>query len=213
MTQELARDNGLAVDEEGYRAAFAKHQEISRAGAEQRFAGGLADQSDRTVRMHTATHLLHTALRRVLGKHVHQKGSNITTDRLRFDFSHGAKLTPEQINEVEKLINDQIAAGLDVSFTEMPVDIALDSGVIGEFEERYGDVVKVYSIGDFSREICGGPHVANTKFIGPLKIQKEEASSKGIRRIKATVEEPAEGLPSPIPIAQRSESLNPEYVS
>lgn len=202
MTQELAQDNGLSIDEAGYRAAFANHQELSRAGADQRFAGGLADQSDRTVRMHTATHLLHTALRKVLGPHVHQRGSNITTDRLRFDFSHGVKMTPEQLQAVERLVNEQVAHQLDVSFTETPVDEALGSGVIGDFEDRYGGIVKVYSIGDFSREICGGPHVANTRFIGPFKITKEEASSKGVRRIKATVGEP-ERLPSPVPIAQR----------
>jgi alanyl-tRNA synthetase len=203
MTQELAHDNGLMVDEEGYRAAFIKHQEVSRTGAEQRFAGGLADQSDRTIRMHTATHLLHTALRRVLGPHVHQRGSNITTERLRFDFSHGTKMTPEQLGQVEGIVNEQIGNALAVSFTEMPVHDALEKDVIGDFEDRYGDLVKVYTIGEFSREICGGPHVANTRFIGPFKISKEEASSKGIRRIKATVEEPSQALPSPVPVAEQ----------
>jgi alanyl-tRNA synthetase len=191
------------VDEEGYRAAFIKHQEVSRTGAEQRFAGGLADQSDRTIRMHTATHLLHTALRRVLGPHVHQRGSNITTERLRFDFSHGTKMTPEQLGQVEGIVNEQIGNALAVSFTEMPVHDALEKDVIGDFEDRYGDLVKVYTIGEFSREICGGPHVANTRFIGPFKISKEEASSKGIRRIKATVEEPSQALPSPVPVAEQ----------
>lgn len=201
MTRELARENGLDVDEEGYRAAYAKHQEISRSGAEQKFQGGLADHSDRSVRMHTATHLLHTALRRVLGQHVHQKGSNITPERLRFDFSHPAKLTVEQVKQVEDLVNEQIERQHPVSYVEMTVDKAKMLGVLGDFEERYGDLVKVYTIGDFSREICGGPHVANTGFIGRLKIVKEEASSKGVRRIKAVVIDEPEHSSSRIPIA------------
>jgi alanyl-tRNA synthetase len=206
MTKELARENGLDVDEAGYHAAYAKHQEISRSGAEQKFQGGLADHSDRTVRMHTATHLLHTALRRVLGPHVHQKGSNITAERLRFDFSHPAKMTPEQIRQVEDLVNEQVDKQQSVSYVEMNVDNAKAMGVLGDFEERYGDLVKVYTIGDFSCEICGGPHVANTRFIGRLKILKEEASSKGVRRIKAVVTDAPEFVSSPIPIAELQSS-------
>jgi len=202
MTRELARDHATTVDEEGFHTAFARHQAISRAGAQQKFAGGLVDQSDRSIRMHTATHLLHMALRRVLGPHVRQKGSNITPERLRFDFSHFQKMTPEQILEVEELVNKQIDKSQEVSYLEMPLTIAKETDVVGDFEERYGDIVKVYRIGDFSHEICGGPHVANTRFIGRVKIVKEEASSKGVRRIRATVGEPEQPLPSPIPIAQ-----------
>jgi alanyl-tRNA synthetase len=200
MTRELARENGLEVDEEGYRTAYANHQKTSRSGAEQKFSGGLADHSDRTVRMHTATHLLHTALRRVLGPHVHQKGSNINAERLRFDFSHPAKVTPEELDQVEALVNQQVEKQQSVSYREMTVEEAKTSGVIGDFEERYGDLVKVYTIGDFSREICGGPHVANTRFVGRIKILKEEASSKGVRRIKAVVMDEND-LVSPVPIA------------
>jgi alanyl-tRNA synthetase len=203
MTEELARENGFSVDRSGYHAAFARHQDLSRAGAEQRFAGGLADHADRTIRMHTATHLLHTALRRILGSHVQQKGSNITQERFRFDFSHNTKLSADELQRVEDLINEQVARALPVYYTEMQVDAALASGVIGNFEDRYGDLVKVYTIGDFSREICGGPHVANTRYVGRVKLVKEEASSKGIRRIKATVAEIPD-LPQPIPIAQRT---------
>jgi alanyl-tRNA synthetase len=202
MTRELAQDHSITVDEDGFYAAFARHQAISRAGAHQKFAGGLIDQSDRSVRMHTATHLLHMALRRVLGPHVRQKGSNITPERLRFDFLHFKKMTSEEVLEVETMVNEQIDKSQEVSYLEMPLTTAKETDVVGDFEERYGEVVKVYRIGDFSREICGGPHVANTRFIGRFKIVKEEASSKGVRRIRATVGEPEETLPSPIPIAQ-----------
>jgi alanyl-tRNA synthetase len=201
MTEELAAEEGVRVDRDGYAAAFARHQELSRAGAEQKFAGGLADHSDRTVRMHTATHLLHMALRRVLGAHVMQKGSNITQERLRFDFSHPEKVTAEQLRRVEELVNDQVEREHDISFRELAVEAAREEGVIGDFGERYGDVVKVYTIGDFSREICGGPHVANTRFVGRVKIVKEEASGKGVRRIKAVVEDPP-GLPLRVPVAE-----------
>lgn len=171
-----------------YMQAFEKHQELSRQGAEQKFKGGLADNSDLTTALHTATHLLHAALRKVLGEHVEQKGSNITAERLRFDFSHTDKMTPEQIAEVEKLVNEAIGRNLEVSILEATVDEAKNNGAIGLFEDKYADKVKVYSIGDFSKEICGGPHVNNTSSMGRFKIQKEESSSRGVRRIKAVLE-------------------------
>lgn len=173
---------------------FGEHQELSRAGAEQKFSGGLADHSEEVVRMHTATHLLHQALKTVLGDHVEQKGSNITKDRLRFDFSHPDKMTDEEKAKVEKIVNDQIDAALPVTFEEMSVAEAKEKGAIGLFEDKYGDVVKIYFMGDrnaekkpFSVEICGGPHVQNTSELGHFKIKKEESSSSGIRRIKAVL--------------------------
>ena len=149
LTQELAARQGIDVDMEGYERAFQEHQEKSRQGAAGRFKGGLAEQSPETVRYHTATHLLHEALRRVLGAHVEQRGSNITAERLRFDFSHPAKMTPEQLAEVERLVNEQIERDMAVTAQEMPLDQARESGAIGLFEDRYGDRVRVYSIGDF----------------------------------------------------------------
>lgn len=166
---------------------FKAHQDLSRAGAEKKFAGGLADHSEETTRLHTATHLLHQALKNVLGDHVTQRGSNITVDRLRFDFNHGEKMTPEQKEEVEKIVNEQIARALPISCEEMTVEEAKERGAIGLFESKYGDKVKVYTMGDFSMEICGGPHVANTSELGSFKIKKEESSSSGVRRIKAVV--------------------------
>lgn len=189
-TEELARSYNLKVDEDAYRAEFKKHQDLSRAGSEQKFAGGLADSSAETTRLHTATHLLHQALRTVLGPHVEQKGSNITPERLRFDFSHNEKMTPEQIQQVEDIVNDVIKRDLPVSFALMTVEEAKTAGAIGLFGDKYatlGDKIKVYVVGDYSKEICGGPHVTKTGELGSFKIQKEEASSAGIRRIKATV--------------------------
>jgi len=188
MTVELAKENNLEVDLEGYQKAFDKHQELSRAGAEKKFKGGLADNSKATTAFHTATHLLHEALRRVLGNHVEQRGSNITADRLRFDFSHPEKMTPEQIQEVENIVNTEIKKNLEVKMEEMTVEEAKAKGARGLFESKYGDKVKVYSIGDFSLEICGGPHVKNTSELGTFKIKKEQSSSSGIRRIKAILE-------------------------
>ncbi len=187
MTEELAEENGLKVDREGYDKAFEKHQELSRAGAKEKFAGGLADHSEQTTKLHTATHLLHQALRKVLGDHVEQKGSNITVDRLRFDFTHPEKVTREQLDEVEAIVNEQIQKGQTVSCEEMSVEDAKKAGAIGLFESKYGDTVKVYTVRDFSKEICGGPHVENTKDIGSFKIKKEQSSSAGVRRIKAIV--------------------------
>ncbi len=188
LTEEMAKERGFEVDKEGFAKAFEKHQELSRQGAELKFKGGLADNSDLTTALHTATHLLHSALRKVLGSHVEQKGSNITTERLRFDFSHNDKMTPEQIIEVEGLVNDAISRKLDISIVESTVDEAKNQGAIGLFEDKYTDKVKVYTIGDFSKEICGGPHVSNTSSMGKFKIQKEESSSRGVRRIKAVLE-------------------------
>jgi alanyl-tRNA synthetase len=185
MTQELAEENGISVDMEGYKKAFEKHQELSRAGAEKKFSGGLADHSEQAMKLHTATHLLHEALRKVLGDHVQQKGSNITVDRLRFDFSHPEKMTDEQKQEVEDIVNEQIKKELDITCEEMSLEEARAQGAMGLFESKYGETVKVYKIGGFSTEVCGGPHVKNTRDLISFKIKKEKSSSAGIRRIKA----------------------------
>jgi alanyl-tRNA synthetase len=187
MTVDLAREHDLEVNLAEFEEAFKKHQELSRKGAEKKFKGGLADHTDLTTKLHTATHLLHQALRTVLGDHVEQKGSNITAERLRFDFTHPEKMTPEQKEEVEKLVNSKIQAALPVSMEEMTVEEAKKEGAIGLFAEKYGERVKVYNIDGFSNEICGGPHVGNTSELGVFKIKKEESSSAGIRRIKATL--------------------------
>ena len=187
ITMEMARERGLKVDEQGFEERFRQHQKTSQAGAEQRFKGGLADSGEQTARLHTATHLLQAALRRVLGPEVAQKGSNITAERLRFDFTFGRRMTPEEIMEVERLVNEAIKADMPISYIEMTVDEAKAQGAIGLFEERYGDKVRVYSMGDFSREICGGPHATSTGELKGFRIQKEESSSAGVRRIKATV--------------------------
>lgn len=193
LTQEMAAERGLKVDEKQFAEAFAEHQKSSRAGAEKKFAGGLADHSAETTKLHTATHLLNAALRKVLGDHVSQKGSNITTERLRFDFNHPDKMSPEQIKQVEDLVNEAIKKDLPIAYHLTTVDGAKNEGAIGVFDDRYGAEVKVYVVGDekagtvFSKEICGGPHVSHTGLLGSFKIQKEESSSSGIRRIKAVV--------------------------
>ncbi|OGV39068.1 MAG: alanine--tRNA ligase [Lentisphaerae bacterium GWF2_49_21] len=187
LTEEMAKEKGFSVDKEGFDKAYQKHQELSRQGAEQKFKGGLADNSEMTTNLHTATHLLHESLRRVLGLHVSQKGSNITAERLRFDFSHPEKMTPEQLAKVEILVNEIIKKSIDIKCEETTVEDAKSKGAIGLFVERYGDKVKMYSIGDFSREICGGPHADNTLKLGNFKILKEESSSQGVRRIKAVL--------------------------
>ncbi|MEG2077124.1 MAG: alanine--tRNA ligase-related protein, partial [Victivallaceae bacterium] len=174
LTTEMAAECGFEVDANGFEEAYAKHQELSRKGAEQKFKGGLADHSEETAQLHTATHLLHAALRKVLGDHVGQRGSNITAERLRFDFSHEDKMTPEQLAEVEKLVNEAIAAKVDVVCEEMSVDDAKAAGAIGLFGDKYGEVVKVYTIGKFSKEICGGPHANNSGDLKSFTIQKEE---------------------------------------
>lgn len=185
MTQELAKEHSLEVDAAGFALAYKKHQELSKQGSEKKFKGGLADDSQEVTAYHTATHLLHQALKDVLGDHVEQKGSNITSERLRFDFSHSEKLTDEQKEEVTQLVNTQIAKSLPITCTEMTVDQAKSEGAIGLFGDKYDEKIKVYTIEGFSKEICGGPHVENTKELGVFKIKKEQASSAGIRRIKA----------------------------
>ena len=187
MTQELAAEQGLKVDVQGFEQAFAEHQAKSQSGAQQRFKGGLADASEQTTKLHTATHLLQAALRKVLGDEVYQRGSNITAERLRFDFSFGRKVEKDELDKVEDLVNQVIKQDLPVSVEEMTVEQAKKSGALGVFEGRYGEKVKVYSIGDFSKEICGGPHVERTGALGKFKIKKEESSSAGVRRIRAVL--------------------------
>ena len=187
MTIELANEKGLTVDQNDFAERFKQHQATSQAGAEQRFKGGLADHSAQSARLHTATHLLHAALRKVLGDEVAQKGSNITAERLRFDFSFGRKMTKEELAEVERLVNEAIAAKAPITCREMTVPEAKAEGAIGLFESKYGEQVKVYTMGSFSKEICGGPHATNTGDLKSFKIQKEESSSAGVRRIKAVI--------------------------
>lgn len=187
MTVELAREKNLGVDLQGFDEAFKKHQETSKAGSEQKFKGGLADNSEQTARLHTATHLMHAALRKVLGPEVAQKGSNITADRLRFDFSFGRKMEAEEIAEVERLVNEAIEANAPITIEETTVQEAMDNGAIGLFTNKYEERVKVYTMGNFSKEICGGPHANNTGELGAFKIQKEQSSSAGVRRIKAVI--------------------------
>lgn len=187
VTKELADENNITVDLKGFEELFKAHQEKSRQGSTQKFKGGLADQNEKTIAYHTATHLLHQALRTVLGEHVKQSGSNITEERLRFDFTHPQKMTKEELQKVEDLVNEQIQRDLPVTCEEMSYEDAKKSGAIGLFTDKYGDKVKVYTIGDFSKEICGGPHVTHTGDMGRFKIKKEESSSSGIRRIKAVL--------------------------
>jgi alanyl-tRNA synthetase len=187
ITEELASEHNLTVDREGFDEAFREHQERSKMDTRQSFKGGLADHSEQTTKLHTATHLLHKALREVLGDHVAQKGSNITPERLRFDFSHPEKMTKEQIAEVERIVNEQIRADLPVSYETMTLEEARQNGAVALFGDKYDEVVKVYSIGDFSKEVCGGPHVQHTGELGSFKITKEQSSSQGVRRIKAVV--------------------------
>lgn len=190
VTHELAHEQGQEVDREAFAAEFKKHQDLSRQGAEKKFAGGLADHSVETTRLHTATHLLHQALRDVLGNHVEQRGSNITAERLRFDFSHNTKMTPDELAKVEAIVNEQIKKDMPVTAEQLTVDEAKARGAIGLFEDKYAQIggkINVYFMGDYSKEICGGPHVQHTGELGGLKIQKEEAVSSGVRRIKATL--------------------------
>ena len=185
LTEELAAEEGLTVDAKGFAEAFKEHQAISKQ--EGAAKGGLTERNEETAKLHTATHLLQGALRKVLGDEVAQKGSNITTERLRFDFSFGRKMTPEEIKEVERLVNVAIDAKVPVVMEEMTVQEAKDKGAIGLFESKYGEKVRTYKMGEYSFEICGGPHAANTGDLGSFKIQKEESSSAGVRRIKATI--------------------------
>ena len=188
ITADLAREQGFEIDNSEFDKLFKEHQEKSRMGSEQKFKGGLAEQNEKTIAYHTATHLLHKALQIVLGEHATQKGSNITTERLRFDFSHPEKMTKEQLQQVEDIVNEQIKRDLPVTCEEMTLEEAKKAGAMGLFENKYGEKVKVYTIGDFSKEICGGPHVTHTGELGHFKIKKEESSSAGVRRIKAVLE-------------------------
>ncbi len=190
LTVELAHEQGLTVDEAGFEALYQEHREISRRGMEAKFKGGLADHAEATTRLHTATHLLHQALRLVLGPTVHQSGSNITAERLRFDFSYPEKLTPEQLRAVEDLVNEQIANDLPVSVDVMTLDQATASGALAFFGDKYGEQVKVYAIGSFSKEVCGGPHVSRTGELPRFKITKQESVGQGVRRVRAVLEEP-----------------------
>ena len=188
MTKELAKEAKVKVDEEGFNQELAKHQELSKTAAAGKFKGGLVNHSEAVVKYHTATHLLHQALREVLGNHVEQRGSNINEKRLRFDFSHPDKMTDEEKKKVEETVNQKIKEDLPVSFKETTVLAAKAEGAIGLFGDKYGERVKVYSVGNYSKEICGGPHVERTGVLGHFKINKEEASAAGIRRIKATLD-------------------------
>ncbi|MDR0877000.1 MAG: alanine--tRNA ligase [Treponema sp.] len=193
LTEELAAEQGMTVNRAEFDEAFKKHQELSRAGSEQIFKGGLSDHSEETTKYHTATHLLQRALRIVLGDHIAQKGSNITAERMRFDLSHGAPMTAEEIKMVEDIVNEQIQKDLPVTMVIMGLDEAKNSGATALFGEKYESQVKVYTIGNsptdyFSKEVCGGPHVEHTGTMGRFKIQKEQSSSAGVRRIRAVLE-------------------------
>jgi alanyl-tRNA synthetase len=188
FTVDLAKEQGLTVDEAGFEACYRAHRQDSRNALDEKFKGGLADHSEQTTRLHTASHLLQAALRQVLGAMVHQMGSNITPERLRFDFSYPEKVTHEQLALVEGIVNAQIEASLPVSLEIMPLSQAVEAGALAFFGEKYGELVKVYSIGAFSKEVCGGPHVQNTGELGRFRILKEEAVGHGVRRIRAVLE-------------------------
>lgn len=189
MTVEMAKERGFKVDIDGFNARFEEHRNLSHAGAEQRFKGGLADTGELTARLHTATHLMHRALKEVLNDDsVNQRGSNITPERLRFDFSFGRAMTPEEVKAVEDKVNAAIKADVPVTCEEMTVDEAKAAGAVGLFASKYGEKVKVYTMGEFSKEICGGPHAARTGELGHFRIVKEQSSSAGVRRIKAVLE-------------------------
>lgn len=188
LTIELASERGAKVDVDGYNKAFEHHQQISRQGAENSFKGGLSEASEVTARLHTATHLLLGALRATFGEDIYQKGSNITPERLRFDFNFSRKLLPEELQKLEDIVNTAIKDEVEITCEEMPLEKARESGALGVFGSKYGDVVKVYTMGKYSKEICGGPHAKNTKELHHFKIVKEESSSSGVRRIKAILD-------------------------
>ena len=188
ITDEMAKERGYSVDLDGYKAAFEEHQNKSKAGSEQKFACGLADNKEATTRLHTATHLLHAALKKVYGPEVNQKGSNITEERLRFDFNLPQSMTAEEIKKVEDLVNEVIAQNLPVVMQEITLEEAKAQGFTGLFESKYGERVKTYTIGEFSKEICGGPHAATTGELGKFKIAKEQSCGSGLRRIKAVLQ-------------------------
>lgn len=187
LTEELAKEKGFTVDLDQFKKRFAEHQELSRKGAEAKFKGGMADNSEQTTKLHTATHLLDGALRKVLGDTVFQRGSNITSKRLRFDFSFSRKLTEDELNKVSDIVNEAIKKDLPVICEEMSVEEAKRQGAIGVFDDKYGSLVKVYTVEGFSKEICGGPHASRTGELKSFKILKEESSSAGVRRIKAVI--------------------------
>jgi len=187
MIKELAEEKNIVVDEDGFNKEMVEHKKLSRTASVGKFKGGLADTGEQSIKYHTAMHLLHGALRVVLGEEVVPKGNNITSERLRMDFSYPRKLTDEEKQKVEGLVNEKIEEGLPVTHEEMSIDDARKSGALGVFDDKYEDKVKVYSIGDFNKEICGGPHVENTKEIGKFRITNESASSAGVRRIKAVL--------------------------
>ncbi len=187
LTIELAKEQGKTVDVDGFNKCFIEHQEKSRKGVGSMFKGGLAENNQRSIRLHTATHLLNAALRHVLGENISQKGSHINSERLRFDFSFTRKLTEDEILSLEAYVNEVIVKGLDIEMMEMTLDEAKEKGAIGVFDEKYDHMVKVYTIGKYSMEICGGPHAKNTLELGQFKIIKEQSSSAGVRRIKATI--------------------------
>lgn len=187
FTTELAEEKGFTVDEAGFTKAMDKHRELSKQAQSANFKGGLADNSAQTTALHTATHLLHTALRKILGDHVQQKGSNITVERLRFDFTHPEKIEKDILQQVEDMVNEQIKRELDITMEVMTLEEARQKGAIALFAGKYEQQVKVYKIGDFSMEVCGGPHVENTRELGTFKIKKEQSSSSGVRRIRAVL--------------------------
>ena len=188
FTEEICVEHGFTVDRKGYDKAFEKHKLVSRQGADKAFKGGLGDTGEATTRLHTATHLLHRSLQIVLGDHVQQKGSNITAERLRFDFSHPAKMTPEERERVEELVNEVIGKDIPLTMAVMTLEEAKAAGATALFAGKYGEQVKVYSVADFSKEVCGGPHAERTGELGHFRIKKEESSSSGVRRIRAVLE-------------------------
>ena len=188
ITSELATEKGISIDLEGFSEEKQRHQNVSRKGLDKKFKGGLADQSEQTIKLHTATHLLHQALRDILGTHVQQKGSNITAERLRFDFSHTERVTDEQVKQIEKIVNEKITLDLPVSKKVTTYNEAIAEGALAFFGERYPEKVNVYSIGDYSKEICGGPHVEHTQQLGRFSIQKEQSAGSGLRRMYAILE-------------------------
>ena len=188
MIKELAIESGIKMDEKGFHEELKKHQELSQTASKGRFKSGLADDSEKTTKLHTAAHLLLEAVKKTLDEKIEQRGSNINSERLRFDFSFDRKLTDEEIKEIEDLVNKKIQDNSPIVLKEMDLDKAKSSGAHGIFDSKYGEKVKVYSIGNFSKEICAGPHVSNTSELGHFKIVKEQSSSSGVRRIKAVLE-------------------------
>ncbi|MFW9871354.1 MAG: alanine--tRNA ligase-related protein, partial [Candidatus Thorarchaeota archaeon] len=189
MTRDLAEEKGIQIDMDEFTKQFEEHREISRTATQGKFKGGLAEHSEKIVKLHTATHLLQAALRRVLGNEVTQNGSNITEERLRFDFTFSRKLTQDEIREVENLVNDVISKDVEVKQQFMPYDEAIETGALAFFKENYGETVSVYSVGDFSMELCGGPHVNRTGGLKKFRIVKQKSIGTGLIRIRAVLED------------------------